>query len=563
MSRQVFALAALSLAILVIIAACQDYNFNPVGSCIIQPGSKQVTLEDVSTADILFVVDDSGSMDSKQQALADNFSSFIQALAATQADRASRGLQPFDFHIAVTTSSIFRNYDLGKKCTSAPPGGLQCCASGTCGTTPACTTAGAQCGDASHFCLSGAGGPLQCCPVSTCQSVSGCALGYECGDFRTSYEATFSGCTPGIAVAGAPYPGGTFVAAPGNPKVLHFTKDLAWASWTTDPAIQGLISQFRQNIKVGSCGSNEEQHLEAARLAIQKVVSGQQPIQKGEFLHDKAKLVVVWVGDEDDCSNPADPNVAIVLTGDPGSDTCVANKNPAGQPVQFPVSDYDGYFASLGRPFAAGFVVSATCSSGTCSPATCTGPNGQNGFAPGKRFLDLAGRLSARGDSVVEGSVCDQFGPILSAVADLVKAPSSLSLPTQPASSEITVVRIVDSSGNQRKVCQQAQSADQTATSGWWFMPCGSTSDPPPVASGTTACIYINHASSTCEANPGETYSAEYLGVTPPGGCAGPSADVPSPQGQAACAQLLGGEPKNWWCYGPVTSATGTCICNP
>ncbi len=208
MSRQGFALAVLSLAAVVIIGACQDYNFHPLGSCIIQPGSKQVKLEDVSTADVLFVVDDSGSMDEEQQALADNFSSFIQSLAGMQADRVSRGLQPFDFHIAVTPSSVFRDYDLGKKCTSSPSGGVQCCGSGGCNLSPACTTAGASCGDASHYCLSGVGGALECCPVSTCEAVPGCVLGYECGDFRTTYEATFSSCTPGIAVAGTPYPAG-------------------------------------------------------------------------------------------------------------------------------------------------------------------------------------------------------------------------------------------------------------------------------------------------------------------------------------------------------------------
>src|SRR5512136_1786621 len=122
-------LVVLTVTAVAVVGGCQDYNFNPVGSCVIQPGVKQVTLADVSAADILFVVDDSGSMDPKQQDLADNFYVFIQNLNAFNQERVSRNLQPFEFHIAITTSSIFRNYGRGKMCVAAAssPGGRQCC----------------------------------------------------------------------------------------------------------------------------------------------------------------------------------------------------------------------------------------------------------------------------------------------------------------------------------------------------------------------------------------------------------------------------------------------------
>src|SRR5919197_6449562 len=92
---------------LVFLAACQDYNFNPVGKCIIQPGASRIQLSSLSVADILFVIDDSGSMAPEQASLADNFNKFIDALARTQADRAQTGLEPLEFHIAITTSAIF------------------------------------------------------------------------------------------------------------------------------------------------------------------------------------------------------------------------------------------------------------------------------------------------------------------------------------------------------------------------------------------------------------------------------------------------------------------------
>jgi Mg-chelatase subunit ChlD len=73
-------------------AGCQDYNFNPVGHCVIQPGSQRFTLSSVSTADVLFVIDDSGSMGGEQAALARNFDAFIANLDRTNAARASGGM---------------------------------------------------------------------------------------------------------------------------------------------------------------------------------------------------------------------------------------------------------------------------------------------------------------------------------------------------------------------------------------------------------------------------------------------------------------------------------------
>jgi hypothetical protein len=580
MSRRAIALAVLSLAAIVVVAACQDYNFNPVGACILQPGSTQAKLENVTVADVLFVVDDSGSMDSKQQALAQHFSGFIQALANKQKDLASRGLEPFEFHIAVTTSSLFA-YD---------------------------------------------------------------------SSFHTTYPSSFVGCTQGTAVANGPYPDGNFVSAPGNDMVLHFTKTLDWSSWGTssvDPNLNNLVKEFvgtcstgglcspsctgtcsGGNVEVGSCGSGQEQHLEAARLAINKALAGQQPIQPGEWPHPNAKMVVVFVADEDDCSNPADytaKTAAIQMTDyTPGNDSCVADKNanPPDGVKEYPISGASGYtafFSGLGRPFGAAFIVAANeCTQlstvGTCapadstyvqSPASCTGTAQYAcavAYAAGVRHLALASALHADGFDVVEGSVCEDFGPILAGtpsrpgIADLVSSPPKLTLSSQPASSDITVLRIIDSSGNQREICQEAQTQADAATAGWWFMDCSlPTSPAPPVATGTTQCIYINHDSMTCEANPGETYSAEYLGMIPPGGCPGASnestpgycaADATcsqssqmgqacgtggvchalnqccTPPPSAACAQALSGSAQNWSCYGP-TGGTGTCICTP
>src|SRR6266545_4369501 len=111
--------------VLVLLAGCQDYNFNPVGKCIIQPGASRIKIANLSTADILFVVDDSGSMEPAQANLARNFVAFINALAATQTDRQAKGLDALDFHVAITTSSVFENQARGRTCTSVA-GALTC-----------------------------------------------------------------------------------------------------------------------------------------------------------------------------------------------------------------------------------------------------------------------------------------------------------------------------------------------------------------------------------------------------------------------------------------------------
>ncbi|HSN89740.1 MAG TPA: hypothetical protein VLS93_00805, partial [Anaeromyxobacteraceae bacterium] len=322
------ALAALALLGAV---GCQDYNFNPVGACYLQPGTKRVRLADVSTADILFVVDDSGSMRGEQDALGANFVSFVSRLNGINVDRASRGLEPIDFHVAVTTTAVFLN--------QVDPDRTVTCES-TCGTTS---------------------GPICCVTSDTpdaplrvpkdCPSGGGCGTGYSCRTTCTGYpgepiccdstgtpeletvactaaDATAHKpcgkiyrrytCNSGVGVAGELYPRGNFVAYGANPRVLHFDKRLYNGP---DPktneqghSAQDLMNFFAReispgvyqgNVIVGTCGTGQEQGFTAAEMAIEKALAGQQPgVSASEWPHAGAKMVVVFVGDEDDCSTP-------------------------------------------------------------------------------------------------------------------------------------------------------------------------------------------------------------------------------------------------------------------
>jgi hypothetical protein len=533
----------LAASLVAVLAGCQDYNFNPVGQCIVQPGSARIQLSGLSTADILFVVDDSGSMASEQKRLADNFGSFITALAQTQAQRKASGLDPLEFHIAIATSSVFEGWI---------PSGAPVCGQPTANTCLINTP------------TNGWSPPYQ----ETCAEADA-----ACVDLITNYWP--GGCP----LQGRPYPAGNFVVSGSNAPVLHFDKTLAWETWQTpsqDPRITALVQQFKDNINVGVCGSGMEQHFEAGRLAVQKALAGTQPgLTADEWPHPGAKMVVVWVGDEDDCSNPKDATRALGFTNpssSPGNDVCTQDEaKPAGQRKMFPVQDYVDYFTNLGRPFSAAFIYSSdpascqpdaggniVCTTGTCAcqcPPTCTscGPTQTGscqidaacgGKSTGSRFHDMSAGLRAKGITTLDGSVCDwNFGQTLERIADLVKPPAGLTLPTQPAASQVAVLRIEGSNGSSRLCTGPGPTLD------WQFVDCKTGQA---AASGaTTSCITINHDTGHCEANPGETYIAQYLGVVPAGGCAAVS----------DCAAALGGPESLWTCEKAAGQARGTCLC--
>ena len=612
----------LALTALLAAAGCQDYNFNPVGHCLIQPGSERVTLSNMTTADVLFVVDDSGSMGGKQQKLADNFSAFIDNLDATNVTRRTGGLTPFDFHVAITTSSVFYNPITTSQCRDDCPGGggeLLCCNSA--GSAPALTVQTCT-GASDTSCALGSCendcyrylGQFVCCDPGTklpaqTQKIPCTYAGSACGDFQTHYFWTSGVCTPGIAVNGEPYPQGSFVGAAGNPRVIHFDASLYPATASGTPVNnQGFTSDqlktfFSQNIDAGTCGSDEEQALQAGKLAVTKALSGEQLDTVGPtgtpgsfpagWPHDNAKMVMVFVGDEDDCSSPPADQAGVVLSGSPGADTCVTDAAlPADQQREFPVSSLVSYFTGLNRSLGAAFIVSAksgsgdTCVDGACTAAiccdtACTGSSSVcatstcGGQAPGSRLLAAADRLRAQGADVVEGSICDpNFSDILNRIAEIAKPPSGLLLPSQPASDQVCVLRIANTAGKTVKTCFGPAPATMTAAQAaaanydWWFTATREqVTDAEKQPTDASRYVYINLAANSCVADSGETYSADYLGRLPAGGCSGATPDV----ADANCAASLGGQSTDWTCFAgtdstgactvPTGTTVGTCIC--
>ena len=479
------------------------------------------------------------------------------------------------------------------------------------------------------------------------------AAGQLCGKLQTHYD--FAGvcnlATKGVAFDQFPFPDGDFVGSTSiaplvaNPRVLHFDKRLYYTWDPANPAAgkngQGFTMDqlkrfFVQNVNVGTCGSPQEQGLVASRHGIENALAG---LQRDTYLYDRAlgldknssvvpvakvsvtngipsadapaawpgpnsKLVVVYVGDEDDCSSPADPAAGVMLlNGDvSGADACTRDVNEHPQ-KETAVASFVDYLTGLGRPVGAAFVVSAnggdptnssctndSCKAGLCCDFSCSStcppaPGGVcGGQAPGTRFLQAATQLKSKGADVVVGSVCSDFGPTLSSVAEIVKPPQTLTLPTLPAEGAIAILRIASSDGVTRKICgrplaprrpvnyTRTEAENLGASADWWFSPTADPAPPYDPDSASTAApvavptkfVYINPKGS-CIANPGETYSADYLGVVPqpPPGQPVTKGGCDPAFGAADCQAKLGGQVADWQCslIPGVTPAWGTCTC--
>lgn len=372
--------------------------------------------------------------------------------------------------------------------------------------------------------------------------------------------------------------------------MIHFTKDLFCTRNAGDTACAGpppasaaaamadRINWFNANVLVGTCGSGQEQGFEAARRAIKKALrldglSQPSDVPPADWPHQRSKLVTVWVGDEDDCSSPEDAQRGVIFSA--VGDACSTQPESL---KRFELADFSSFLTGLGRPLATGFIVSATaetCVDGDCraniccdtvctgSAAICTLDGVCGGQGAGTRFVEAAKAFKDLGADVVVGSICHpggatgpDFSSILDRVAEVVKQPAGLQLPTQPASAALTILRIVGSDGKTRKTCSAPA---PVGTSGaalddydWWFTDGDDLHSQTPTTASRN--VYINRSVRRCEANPGETYSADYLGLVPATGC-----DTPTD-----CEVALGTRKIPWVCQkepGALPATKGTCLC--
>lgn len=238
--------ASLALAALLALAGCGGCDTVPrdaLTSC-----QQEAIVPAKVETDILFVVDDSGSMAAEQTLLATAFTGFISLLSSTPIQN--------DFQIGITTTAV---------------------------DWPICDTM-----------LDAAGN----CP----------------GSF-TLWTTYGSG--------GPPYAAGALVAASGHPAILR----------AGSPT---LVADFIANVAVGTSGSSKEQGLRAMRLALERRV---QDGTNAGFLRRGARLAVILVSDEDDCSDFATPPAVI---WDSARDRCHSDADQALLP---PVQSFVDFLA--------------------------------------------------------------------------------------------------------------------------------------------------------------------------------------------------------------------------
>lgn len=439
------ALGTVAIAALALVG-CQEYVFEPVESAIIAVSNTTYELPDLRKADILFVIDDSGSMAGEQDNLARNFDAFINRIEQRNAERAAAGKSEVEYRIAVTSTSVDLTADDG--------------------TT---RTAYYSIGD-----------------PAACQ-----AGGYELQN-------------------GMEWPAGDFLAVPGNAAILDR------AELSSDE----IIRQFRQNVKLGICGSGQEQGLRAARLALEK---------HPDFVREDSKLLIVFVSDEEDCS---DPSHTVALSTTPGYDVCaIEAQKPDGALV--PVSDYVSFFQSLSPQVAVGAIASAdgtwptdmhadlcvdtacaqSCdctAGGTATPAqeqAClddpekhTSPCYCGGYGPGSRYLAVAQAIS---DSLAD-SICQaDFSNTLEQLAEIIVRVDRIELDARPHGDDpsLVLLKIVRPDGS-AILCDSPHTGDLCTDGGvdWEYV-----ADPKPTIK------LCDNPDSQCRINPGDKYKVSFI----------------------------------------------------
>jgi hypothetical protein len=304
--------------------------------------------------DILFVVDDSGSMAAEQALLGTAFKTFIDTLAALPVKNA--------FQIGVTTTSVDEPFDDG------------------------------------------------------------------------TLQKTYA--------SGQPYPAGALVG-PAGKKILA----------ADDP---NLVADFRANVNVGTGGAGKEQGLRAALLAVtDRIADG----QNAGFLRPGAKLAVVIVSDEDDCSDPATPPAIVYAQG--GADRCHSTADQALLPkVQTYVDALRQALAGEQRVLTVAIIAGVDPTTKQPVAKLACNANGYGAF----RYTAFAQGVKDAGGHALVDDVCQaDFTATLDALAGLI-ATQTIPLSEEPADWRLLAVSVARAAGS-TAACTVGLEGDASAAS--------------------------------------------------------------------------------------------------
>jgi hypothetical protein len=368
----------------VLLAGCDRVPKGAVQSC-----NADVPVLPAKT-DILFVVDDSGSMAEEQENLRENLSTFVVALASSPV--------PHDFQIGVTTTDVL-DFD-----------GLN---------------------DAF---------PINVAPYSSLTY----EIPYPKGTLVAVDPVARTDATKaGLFTFTPPKSGDPLLgfAGPGVPRILP----------TGSPT---LVQDFEANVLVGLSGSGKEQPFHALQLALTERIAD----ANAGFLRDGARLGVVILTDEDDCSELSTPYV-----GD-SNGKCHDPRVKAASlaPVADLVDFLQGTIAGEARdPVLA---VIAGFDPTTLAPTGCG-----NSYDDPTRLDEAVTRMGA--DHTLRASICDpSFGPMLQTLADLL-VPQTVPLQDAPSDARMLLVAVQKAAGALERCAVAAAGADGAAGADAVFTP--------------------------------------------------------------------------------------------
>ncbi len=254
---------------------------------------KQSTNADVKI-DVLFVVDDSGSMKPEQQDLFNNFNQFIDFFY-------DRG---FDFRVAVAKTSAFGTTVNCKRKPDAPsnPNQNRTCQNSTTGSDPYYKKVGGNFVAGDYIARENGLTPKE----FRCGNGNNCGLNDEY-QVSTDIPDTEDGETiPGPLTTTI----GNGTPAPGTDHILS-SQNLSKSQ---------MIAKFKKNILVGLAGTGDERALESAETVLRNMKQFY-PNPNDQFPRPNSHLAIIHVGDENDGPIPNDLTQNSTGTGLSGSNS--------------------------------------------------------------------------------------------------------------------------------------------------------------------------------------------------------------------------------------------------
>jgi hypothetical protein len=196
-----------------------------------------------------------------------------------------------------------------------------------------------------------------------------------------------------------------------------------------------LAQDFKANVLHGDWGSGKEQPLAAMRMAIEKAAAG--GVNAG-FRRQGARLAVVIITDEDDCSE----SVAPYQGTSQASCASQTNKDQNFDPLSDFVTLLDTTVG--GEPLVA---VIAGFDPTTLDPTGCSSGTSASSQDPTRLDDFVAALDAAHPGRTHKDSICSEYGPALAAIADKL-VPQRIFLDEVPADPDMLVPRVVRADGS-------------------------------------------------------------------------------------------------------------------